>query len=88
MIKCCWYDVLNARALSEDKSDDAKIDNGLDQFPKYHIILFFFFLDFNADISKLTIRNESLYEISNDNRVRVTNSTTSKNLIVMRLILV
>jgi hypothetical protein len=41
--------------------------------------------DFNAkvgreDIFKLTIGNESLHEISNDNGVTVVNITTSKNL--------
>jgi hypothetical protein len=41
--------------------------------------------DFNAkvgreDIFKLTIGNESLHEISNDNGVRLVNSATSKNL--------
>jgi hypothetical protein len=41
--------------------------------------------DFNAkvgreDIFKPTIGNESLYEISNDNGVRVVNFATSKNL--------
>jgi hypothetical protein len=43
--------------------------------------------DFNAkvgreDIFKPTIGNESLHEISNDNRVRVVNFTTSNNLTV------
>jgi hypothetical protein len=43
--------------------------------------------DFNAkvgrkDIFKLTIGNESLHEINNDNGVRVVNLATSKNLIV------
>jgi hypothetical protein len=42
-------------------------------------------LDFNArvereDIFKLTIGNESLHEISNDNGVRLVNFVTSKNL--------
>jgi hypothetical protein len=41
--------------------------------------------DFNAeegkeDILKLTTRNESLHEISNDNGVRLVNFATSKNL--------
>jgi hypothetical protein len=44
------------------------------------------FGDFNAkidgeDIFKLTIGNESLHEISNDNGVRVVNFTASKNLL-------
>jgi hypothetical protein len=34
------------------------------------------------DIFKLTVRNESLHEISNDNGVRVVNFATSKNPIV------
>jgi hypothetical protein len=43
--------------------------------------------DFNVklgreDIFKLTIGNESLHEISNDNGVRVVNFATSKNLTV------
>jgi hypothetical protein len=43
--------------------------------------------DFNAkvgeeDIFKPTTGNGTLYEISNDNGVRVVNFTTSKNLIV------
>jgi hypothetical protein len=42
--------------------------------------------DFNAkvgmeNIFKLTIRNESLREISNDNGVRTVNFATSKNLV-------
>jgi endonuclease/exonuclease/phosphatase family metal-dependent hydrolase len=44
--------------------------------------------DFNAklgmeDISKPTIGNQSLHEISNDNGVRVVNSATSKNLTII-----
>jgi hypothetical protein len=43
--------------------------------------------DFNAkvgreDILKLTIGNESLHKISNDNEVRVAHFATTKNLIV------
>jgi hypothetical protein len=34
------------------------------------------------DIFKLTIGNESLHEISNDNGIRVVNFATSKNLII------
>jgi hypothetical protein len=52
-----------------------------DKFPKYHIKIL---LDFNAkvgreDILKLTIGNESLHEIRNDNGVRLVNFATSKN---------
>jgi hypothetical protein len=43
--------------------------------------------DFSAevgreDIFKPTVGNESLHETSNDNRVRVVNFATSKNLVV------
>jgi ankyrin repeat protein len=43
--------------------------------------------NFNAkvgreDIFKLTIRNENLHDISNDNGVRLVNFVTSKNLTV------
>jgi hypothetical protein len=46
-------------------------------------------LDFNAkvsreDIFKLTIGNERLHKIKNDNGVGVVNFATSKNLIVKR----
>jgi endonuclease/exonuclease/phosphatase family metal-dependent hydrolase len=54
-----------------------------DTFPKYHMKILLG--DFNVkvgreDIFKLTIGNESLYEISNDNGVRLVNFATSKNL--------
>jgi hypothetical protein len=56
-----------------------------DKFPKYRMKILLG--DFSAevrreDIFKLTIWNESIHEISNDNGVRVVNSATSKNLIV------
>jgi hypothetical protein len=43
--------------------------------------------DFNANVSredifKPTIRNDSLYEISDDNGVRIVNFTTKKNLTI------
>jgi hypothetical protein len=55
-----------------------------DKFPKHHMKMLLG--DFNAnvnrgDIFKQTIANENLYETGNDNRVRVVNSDTSKNLI-------
>jgi hypothetical protein len=55
-----------------------------DKFPEYHMKIL---LDFNAkvgreDIFKLTTGNESLHEISIDNRIRAVNFATSKNLIV------
>jgi hypothetical protein len=56
-----------------------------DKFPKYHMKILLG--DFNAEVGrdeifKLTIRNESLHKISNDNEVRLDNFATSKNLIV------
>jgi hypothetical protein len=75
----------------EDKGDKEKgsffeeLRRVSDQFPRYDtkIILG----DFNAkvgreDIFKLTIGNESLHQISNDNGVRVVNFVTSKNLVI------
>jgi hypothetical protein len=83
----CHTIVLNIHAPTEYKTDDVK-DNSyeelecvFDNFPKYHIKIFLG--DFNAkvgreDIFKLTIGNESLQEISNDNGVRVVNFATVK----------
>jgi hypothetical protein len=56
-----------------------------DHFPKYHVKILLG--DFNAklgreDIFKPKIGNESLYEDSNDNGVRVVNFATPKNLVV------
>jgi hypothetical protein len=74
--------VLNVHAPTEDKTDYMKpsfyeqLESIFDKFPKcsYHIKILLG--DFKAkvgreDIFKLTIRNESLHEISNDNGVRV-----------------
>jgi hypothetical protein len=55
------------------------------KFPKYHkkILLGDFIAKVGKkDISKPTIGNESLHEISNDNGVRLLNFATSKNLTV------
>jgi hypothetical protein len=57
--------------------------NMFDTFPKYHMKILL--RDFNAkesreDIFKLTIGNECIHEISNDNGVRLVNFATSKNL--------
>jgi hypothetical protein len=54
-----------------------------DKFPKYHMKMLLG--DFNAkvgreDIFKPTIGNDSLHETSNDNKVRILNFATSKNL--------
>jgi len=79
MLKGHWCDIiLNVHAPTEDKTGDTKdsfyekLECAFNQFPKYHIK----FLDFKAkvgreDMFKLTIGNESLREISNDNRVGV-----------------
>jgi hypothetical protein len=85
----CHIIVLNIHAPTEDKTDDVKdsfyeeLERVFDKFPKYHkkILLG----DFKAkvgreDIFKPTIGNESLHEISNDNRVRLLNFATSQNL--------
>jgi hypothetical protein len=87
-----WYHiiVLNVHAPTEDKTDDAKgsfyeeLERVFHKFPKYHMKIL---LDFNAkvgreDIFKLTIGNEHLHEISDDNGVRLVNFATSKNLAV------
>jgi len=54
-------------------------------FPKYHMKILLG--DFNAKVGresifKPTIGNESLHQNSNDNYVRIVNSTTSKNLVM------
>jgi hypothetical protein len=77
-------------APTEDKDDDIKdsfyeeLEQVFDQFPRYHMKIL---LDFNAkvgreDIFKTVIGNESVHEASNDNRTRVVNFATSKNIIV------
>jgi hypothetical protein len=88
-----WCDiiVLNVRAPTEDKDDVIqdifyeKLEVIFDQFPRYRMKILLG--DFDAkvgrkDIFKPVIGNESLREASNDNRVRVVNFATSKNLIV------
>jgi endonuclease/exonuclease/phosphatase family metal-dependent hydrolase len=62
-----------------------QLEQVFDHFPKYHTNILLG--DFNAelgreDIFKLSIRNESLHEDSNDSGVRVVNFATSKNLVV------
>jgi hypothetical protein len=80
---------MNVHAPTEDKTDDVKdsfyeeLERVFDKFPKYHMKILLG--DFNAkvgreDIFKLTIRYESLHEISNDNGLRVINFATSENL--------
>jgi exonuclease III len=85
----CRIILLNVCAPTEDKIDDVKdkfyeeVERVFDKFPKYHIKILLG--DFNAkmgreDIFKPTVRNKRLHEISNDNRVRLVNFSTSKNL--------
>jgi exonuclease III len=85
----CHVIVLNVHAPTEDKTDDVKdsfyeeLEHVFDKFPKYHMQTLLG--DFNAkagreDIFKLTIGNESIHKISNDNGVRLVNFATSKNL--------
>jgi exonuclease III len=88
-----WFHiiVLNVHAPTEDKTDYVKdsfyeeLERIFDKFPKYHMKILLG--DLNAkvgreDIFKLTVGNESLHEISNNNGVRVVNFATSKNLFV------
>jgi hypothetical protein len=91
-LKGLWCDVvLNVHAPTEDKNDDIKdsfykeLKQVFDQFPKYHMKILL--EDFNAKVGmedsfKLIMVMERLHEVSNDNRVRVVNFATSKNLIV------
>jgi hypothetical protein len=75
----CHIIVLNVHTPTEDKTDDVmdsfyeELESVFDKFPKYHMKILLG--DFNAkvgreDIFKLTIGNERLHEISNDNGVR------------------
>jgi hypothetical protein len=76
---------VNVHAPTEDKTDVKgsfyeQLECVSDKFSKYHMKIL---LDFNATegregIFKLTIGNESLQEISNDNGVRLINFATSK----------
>jgi hypothetical protein len=87
----CNSIVLNLHAPTEDKIDDIKDsfyeerENVFDKIPKYNMIILLG--DFKAkvdreDIFRLTIGNDSLHEISNDNAVRVVKLATSKKLTV------
>jgi len=78
-------------APSEEKSDEAKdsfyeeLEQVFYDFPKYHMKIQLG--DFNTkvgreNILKPTIGNESLYQHSNDNCVRIVTFATSKNLVI------
>jgi hypothetical protein len=84
IIRCRWGHiiVLNVHAPTQDKTDEVKdsfyeeLERVFDKFPKYHTKILLG--DSNAkvgreDIFKPAIGNESLYEISNDNGVRLVN---------------
>jgi hypothetical protein len=84
---CLYHIVLNVHAPTKDKSDDIKdsfykeLEYVFDQVLMYHVKMLL--EDFSAkigieDIFKLTIVNESLHEINDDNGVRVVNFVTSK----------
>jgi hypothetical protein len=84
----CHIIVLNVHAPTEDKTDDVKnsfyeeLERVFDKFPKYNVKILLG--DFNAkvgkeDIFKPTTGNESLQEMSNDNRVRLINFATCEN---------
>jgi hypothetical protein len=78
-------------STTEDKTDYVKDSfyKELERvFDKYHMTILLG--DFNAkvgreDILKLTIGNETLHVISNDNEVRLVKFATSKNLRVKSL---
>jgi hypothetical protein len=88
-----WFHiiVLNVHAPTEDKTDDVKdgfyeeLERIFDKFPKYHMNILLGVLNAKVgreDIFKLTIGNENLHEIRNDNGAGVIDFVTSKNLIV------
>jgi exonuclease III len=85
----CHIIVLNVHAPTEDKTDDVKdsfyeeFEHVFDKFPKYHlkILLGHFSVKVGKEgIFKLTIRNESLHEVNNDNGIRLVHFATSENL--------
>jgi hypothetical protein len=62
-----------------------ELEHIFDKFPKYHTNILLGDIIGKVgrkDIFKPTIGNESLHEIINDNRIRVVNVATSKNLSV------
>jgi hypothetical protein len=75
----------------EDKSDESKdsfyeeLEQVFDHFPRYNMKILLRDLNANVgreNIFKPTIGNESLHQDSNDNRVRIVNFATFKNLVV------
>jgi hypothetical protein len=85
----CHIIVLKVHAPAEDKTDDVEdslpeeLERAFNKFSKFYIKIMLG--EFSAksgkeDIFKPTVENESLHEISNDNRARVVNFAPSKNL--------
>jgi len=82
----CNIIVVNVHASSEEKSDDSKdsfffknYSRPFYHFTKYHMKILLG--DFNAKVGRevifnLTVGNESLRQVSNDNGVRIVNSVT------------
>ena len=87
LINSCGQPTRCGSAPSQEKSDDSKdslyeeLKQVLDHCPKWHMQNPL--RDFNAkvgreNIFKMTIRNESLHQDSNDNWVRIVNFATTK----------
>ena len=96
VLRGCWCNIIvwNVHTPTEEKSDDSKnsfyeeLQQVFNHFPKYHIKTL---LNFNVKLGrennfKLANGNESLYQNSNDNCVRIVNFTTSKYLVLMSTI--
>ena len=83
-----WYNIIvvNVHAPSEEKSDESKESFFLKNYsrPFYHFTKYYMKIplgDFNAKVGRevifnLTMGNESLHQVSNDNGVRIVNSAT------------
>jgi hypothetical protein len=96
ILRSCCHDliVLSVHDPSENRTDDMKdsfyeeLEYVFYKFPKYHMNILLGDLNSKIgreDIFKQTIGNESLHEISNDNRVTVVNFVTLKNLIAKNI---
>jgi hypothetical protein len=88
---CCNVIVLNIHDPREGKGDNVKVSfyeelgRLFDHFPRYDMNIFLG--DFSVKVGrennfKPTVKNESLHEISNDNRVTVVNFAASKNVVI------
>jgi exonuclease III len=91
MLRGRWCGIiLNVHEPTQDKIYDTKdsfykeLERGLYQLRKYHVKILVG--DFNANVVREdlcipTIKNEILHDICNDDKDRVVNFATSKNLI-------